>query len=207
MNAAKIYIGENLLLLAEKDIRENLDWEKILQNPSDTAISSLVKQLQNGLPGNVLLTSDQFDSLFNAFSKHFKIVKAAGGLVIHSNNDILLILRRGKWDLPKGKLDEGETIEACALREVSEETGLSDVSITQFLDITRHLYQEKDEMILKETHWFEMAYRGSEKPIPQIEEDIEMVKWVSIGELVSYLKNTYPSIKEILMQWQRQKGV
>ena len=54
---------------------------------------------------------------------------AAGGLVTNKHNELLMIFRRAKWDLPKGKLDEGESIEACAVREVEEETGIKNISL------------------------------------------------------------------------------
>ena len=52
------------------------------------------------------------------------------------------MFRRGKWDLPKGKLDPGETLEACALREVREETGVGQLELIKFLLVTEHEYEE-----------------------------------------------------------------
>ena len=71
-----------------------------------------------------------------------KKIIAAGGLVLNEKNELLMIFRRNKWDLPKGKLDEGESIEACALREVKEETGLQKLKLEKFIDITFHDYAD-----------------------------------------------------------------
>ena len=60
------------------------------------------------------------------------IIKAGGGLVKNEKGEVLFMFRKGKWDLPKGKLDPGETMDACAVREVMEETGVSGLSIVNF---------------------------------------------------------------------------
>lgn len=116
----------------------------------------------------------------------------------NEKNDILLIFRRGKWDLPKGKLDEGESIEHCALREVLEETGLTSTQIISPLCTTWHIYQEGSSFILKLTDWFKMKVAGSPELIPQQEEGITDIAWVSINNLETYQENTFPSVKEVL---------
>jgi len=89
------------------------------------------------------------EDLKKAFWKKFTIVQAAGGLVINKNKEVLMIFRRGKWDLPKGKLDKGETLEECAVREVEEETGLKNISLHKHLLTTFHTYHESGKFILK----------------------------------------------------------
>lgn len=127
----------------------------------------------------------------------FKIV-AAGGIVENEEGKILLQFRRGKWDLPKGKLDEGETIEECAIREVEEETGLQNIHLGELVGLTHHNYTERGENIDKETHWFGMKVSGPQKLIPQTDEDILELRWVAENELQYYLSNTYPNITEII---------
>ncbi len=126
-----------------------------------------------------------------------KIV-AAGGIVENEEGKILLQYRRGKWDLPKGKLDEGETIEECAIREVEEETGLQNIQLGELVGLTHHNYTESGENIDKETHWFGMKVSGHQKLIPQTDEDILELRWVAENELHYYLSNTYPNITEII---------
>src|SRR5712675_1894974 len=100
------------------------------------------------------------------------LVQAAGGLVQNERGEVLFMFRKGKWDLPKGKLDPGETLENCALREVTEETGVSQLELTKFLLVTEHEYEEKGMAILKETHWYLMKTNGKQILVPQAEEDI-----------------------------------
>ena len=123
---------------------------------------------------------------------------AAGGVVSNEEGKILFMFRRGKWDLPKGKLDEGETIEECAVREVEEETGLRDVRLGELIGVTHHRYTERDKQIDKETHWFVMKVSGQQNLVPQTEEDINELKWVGENELGVYLNNTYNNIIEIV---------
>lgn len=122
---------------------------------------------------------------------------AAGGIVQNEEGKILFQFRRGKWDLPKGKLDAGETIEECAVREVEEETGLRNIELGELVGITNHNYIHKGEDIDKETHWFAMKVSGFQTLTPQTEEDILELRWVAENELRNYLSNTFPNINEI----------
>jgi 8-oxo-dGTP pyrophosphatase MutT (NUDIX family) len=125
---------------------------------------------------------------------------AGGGLVLNDRGELLMIFRRGKWDLPKGKLDEGETIEDCALREVREETGLVNVERGELIDTGYHEYfdQYVNADVIKETHWYAMRARGEELLIPQTEEDITEIKWVSGDELATCLENSYPNVVDVI---------
>jgi len=141
---------------------------------------------------------DDVDGVLKAFKKKLVLVKAAGGLVHTEDNDLLLIFRRGKWDLPKGKLDENEEIEACAVREVKEETGLIMVQIEQPLCITYHTYHQDGKHILKESHWFLMKAEKQAGLLPQLEEDIDKAEWIAIDHLAPYMENTHASILDVM---------
>jgi 8-oxo-dGTP pyrophosphatase MutT (NUDIX family) len=130
----------------------------------------------------------------------FKIV-AAGGIVENEEKKVLFQFRRGKWDLPKGKLDEGETIEECAVREVEEETGLRNIKLGELVGVTHHFYNENGKDIEKETHWFAMHVRGEQQLVPQLEEDITELRWVAENELEEYLTNTFKNIVEIIEKY------
>jgi len=132
-----------------------------------------------------------------------KKIIAAGGLVSNENNELLMIFRRGKWDLPKGKLDEGETIEACALREVQEETGLKDITLQKFIGITNHEYFDthSNKDVIKESHWYAMTAAPGQPLTPQTEEDIEDIEWVRKEILEIYLNNSYPNIVDIVEKY------
>lgn len=139
-------------------------------------------------------------ALKDAFFKKFEVLKAGGGLIRNEKNETLLIFRRGKWDLPKGKLDEGETLEQCAVREVWEETGLQ-AELTGPLLVTYHTYHQGTHFIIKESHWFTMKVTGDQPLKPQTEEDIEEAKWVDDSSLSYYLPLAYPSIRDVLEAW------
>lgn len=134
-----------------------------------------------------------------------KKIQAGGGLVINEKNEILFIYRRQKWDLPKGKLDTGENIEECAIREVMEETGIKNLTIGNLLVITTHTYEEKGVSVQKETHWFLMNATTLDNPIlsPQLEEDIEKIEWVPFDKIEEYLANSYNTIRLVLSAWDR----
>jgi 8-oxo-dGTP pyrophosphatase MutT (NUDIX family) len=113
-------------------------------------------------------------------------VTAAGGVVYRRNNDdleVLLIFRRGLWDLPKGKLEEGESIPLCARREVAEEVGLSVLpKIVKPLPDTYHEYEQAGTKYGKTTHWFAMQLQRNPSGgfNPETKEGIEKVKWVPL---------------------------
>lgn len=138
------------------------------------------------------------EQLKKAFFKKFTLVQAAGGLVQNEKKQILLIFRRGKWDLPKGKLDKGEKMEDCAVREVEEETGLQNVKLIDPLTITWHTYHEGARFILKESHWYTMKVNGNQTLIPQVEEQITEVKWVDKIELKKYAALSFASVADVL---------
>ena len=149
-----------------------------------------------------ILSSD-VKQLKKDFFSRFKIVKAAGGLVINKQGKVLFIFRRGHWDLPKGKMEDGETKKVSAQREVIEETGLSQVSITQKLINTYHIYrgQSSNKRILKPTYWYLMHAKGS-KVRPQVEEDIELVEWKQLtAETIADLAPIYHNIKDVLSSY------
>lgn len=132
------------------------------------------------------------------FIKDYTMIAAAGGVVINDEGQALMIFRRDKWDLPKGKLEEGELIEDCAEREVKEETGLSEIKVEKFLLTTYHTYTEKGKSILKDTHWYLFRAHGIQNLIPQTEEGIMKIEWVYPSELSAYTNNTYELIKDVL---------
>ena len=165
---------------------------------SNPAINSLLHEIKKEDFHAGVVWSADLDKLKKLFFKHFTLITAAGGLVENENGELLLIHRRGKWDLPKGKLDKGETIEQCALREVMEETGLQQVELNNLLTITYHTYDEFGKHILKDSHWYKMKATAEQTLIPQTEEDIAEIKWVKKKELPVYMNNTFPSVKDVL---------
>lgn len=199
----KIYFGDKPVFLCNA-IDETI--EEYMHHPdavfideiSGPALKSLLHEIvKEEFHAGILLNED-LEKLKKAFFKLFIPVTAAGGLVENDKGEFLLIHRRGKWDLPKGKLEKGESIEACALREVEEETGLQNIELKNLLTITYHTYDEYGKHILKDSHWYRMKVSGTQALVPQTEEDILEVKWVKKKDLAKYLPDSYPSIRDVL---------
>lgn len=161
-------------------------------------VKSMIHEMQlEKVHAGVFIHPD-LEALKKAFFKKFTFIQAAGGIVQNEDGELLLIFRRGKWDLPKGKLDKGESLEDCAVREVEEETGLKQVKLVEPLLITYHTYHEGTKFILKESHWYSMKVSGQQELVPQTEEDILETKWVAAESLEPYLKNSFPSVVDVL---------
>ena len=138
------------------------------------------------------------EELKAAFFKKFTLIVAAGGFVLNEKDQVLMMFRRGKWDLPKGKLDKKETVEQGALRETEEETGLKNIRLISPLITTYHTYHEGTRYVLKQSNWFRMKVSGEQNLIPQAEEQISKLEWVSQKDLTKYMENTFPSVNDVL---------
>ncbi|WP_379021202.1 NUDIX hydrolase [Parapedobacter deserti] len=136
--------------------------------------------------------------IFSSIKKQVKVIKAAGGLVKNGDGNYLFIYRLGKWDLPKGKIDAGESMKQAAVREVEEECGIKVDYLGTKLMTSYHVYVMKGELVLKKTNWYEMAVNKVPKLKPQLEEDITEAAWLSKGKFNKVRKNTYPLIADIL---------
>lgn len=165
---------------------------------NSNAINTMVQQLETPDFYAGVFQYPDLNKLIKAFKSHFTVLVAAGGFVHIKNREALLIFRKGKWDLPKGKLDEGESIETCAVREIKEETGAGYLKLEKPLKITYHTYYEQEKHILKESHWF--LIKASRKSIlkPQTEEDIERCEWVPFEKLPGYMNNMHASIIDVV---------
>ena len=135
---------------------------------------------------------------WESFCANYMLIEAAGGLIYNAKDQLLMIFRNGKWDLPKGKLEIGENIEQCAIREVEEECGILGLTITQQLEETYHTYELNKKEILKCTYWFKMksSFKGDFKP--QINEGITAVNWVDKEDVSERLENSFGNIVELL---------
>jgi 8-oxo-dGTP pyrophosphatase MutT (NUDIX family) len=161
-------------------------------------VKTIIEEMQRPeINAGVFLHKSE-NEVLEAIKENLTLIQAAGGLVHVNGENLLLIFRRGKWDLPKGKLDEGEDLKACAVREVEEETGISNVQLMDLLSITYHTYHEKGQFILKETHWYLMTLDSMQPLTPQENEDIEKCEWVQVSNLAPYMENTQPSVLEVV---------
>jgi 8-oxo-dGTP pyrophosphatase MutT (NUDIX family) len=199
----KIYFNEKPLILCD-DVDESLqsfihhDDAVFIDELNTHAIKSMIHEMQQPHVHAGIYFHPDLEELKKAFFKKFTLIKAAGGFVINENKEVLMMFRRGKWDLPKGKMDKKETTEACAIRETEEETGLKNVQLISPLLITWHTYHEGSRFILKETSWFRMKVAGKQQLVPQVSEDITQLEWVSQSKLKNKLDNCYPLVTDVL---------
>lgn len=173
-----------------------------LRTKSD--VKSWFQQFLTTKEKQVFLQNDDPEKFWkSAFMPAFKLIYAAGGIVIRGNK-MLFIFRNETWDLPKGKIDNGESPENAAIREVEEECGISGHKILKQLPSTFHIYQSSyknspGKWILKETFWFEMAYSGTGNGTPQTGENISQVRWFEKKEFGEVLANTYENLKQVIL--------
>jgi 8-oxo-dGTP pyrophosphatase MutT (NUDIX family) len=199
----KIYFNEKPLFLCDA-VDETIhpyvhnDDAVFIDELNSHTVKSMIHEMEQPNIHAGVFFHPKLEKLKKAFFKKFTFVQAAGGLVTNEKKEILIIFRRGKWDLPKGKLDKGESLEECAVREVEEETGLQKVKMISPVVITYHTYHEGARFILKESHWYKMKVSGDQKLIPQSSEDIHEIKWVLANDLTSYLKNSFASVADVL---------
>lgn len=170
---------------------------------SHPAVHSMLHEMKVAKVHAGVFLHESLDALKQAIWKRFQVIQAAGGLVLNDQDQILFIFRRGKWDLPKGKVDEGESLEAAAVREVQEETGIQEIELGERICVTYHTYNESGHSILKESYWYCMHTKGSPKLIPQAEEQIEIATWVSMEHVEKNLADSFPSIREVMAAYRK----
>jgi 8-oxo-dGTP pyrophosphatase MutT (NUDIX family) len=199
----KVYFGDKPVFLCD-EISEEL--KELLHHPdavfidevTSPAINSLLHEIKKEeFHAGVMLDPD-LPKLKKQFFKHFTLIEAAGGIVQNNKKELLFIYGLDKWDLPKGKMEKGELPDECALREVEEETGVTQLTLKKKIGETYHTYDAFGKHFLKTTHWYYMTCPAGQKLIPQTEEDITAIKWVHTKNIKEPVANTYPSIKDIL---------
>ena len=203
MHRYKIYFNDKPFIItsalqADEEHLSSTHGTIMLNHYDRASLLQATYSLENTPARAVIILTDKPAETFELFRSFFTPVQTGGGLIENEKGQFLFIFRRKKWDLPKGKLDAGETIEQCALREVREETGLSQVTIGGFLLHTWHSYSERGRRILKQGSWYHMQASSTEKLVPQTEEDIEEITWLPKAEWAFVLQNTFQSIRDVL---------
>jgi ADP-ribose pyrophosphatase YjhB (NUDIX family) len=198
----KIFVSEKPIYFVNKltgyliELSSNVDTYFV--EAEDVNATLLLQKLGSENFSSAIFLTNNFELLKANFFSQFDIIEAAGGIVQNEKKELLFIFRRGKWDLPKGKLETNETIETCAQREVEEETGVVQLTLKRKVGETYHIYKEKGKTILKISHWFYFTCPSSQKMVAQTEEDIDEVKWIATQDIKEPMANTYKNIKEIL---------
>lgn len=186
----------------ESIVPEVLVDDVLIMNASFEQIDSLLKLMTDKKlkkVHSIFISSREKRSLIDYLKGKFKVIKAAGG-VVEKEGKLLMIYRRKVWDIPKGKLDKGETIEQCAVREVEEETGVK-VEIDQEIDAVWHTYTNRKKYILKKTYWYAMRCLDDKNMEPQKGEGIKKVEWMDLEEVRKALHDSYRSIRYVMQEY------
>lgn len=197
-NGSTIQIGPEIKKSLNNNIAKTVDFG------SYDIVNQIISQIESAEgPSDFFILNQDEDSAWNYFRSQFVEIPAAGGLVRNAEGSFLFIKRLGVWDLPKGKIEKNETPEIAAIREVEEESGLSELHLVRQLDSTFHIYRSPylpfpKNLVLKETKWFLMSYSGNKTPVPQVDENIEEVVWFAPADLGQVYSNTYLNLSDFL---------
>lgn len=199
----KIYFNDKFIEFVGTEMQgpQNQSFKFYDTIPDESALKKIVEEFTDTtITTSIKLVNQDFEKTFKALKNHFHYIEAAGGL-IEKNKQYLIIRRHNLWDLPKGKMESGENIEECALRECEEECGVKNLKIIKPLSSTFHVYPHKKGMALKQVFWFYMTTDYAEQLTPQTEEDIEIVKWFDIeGIKKTVLTDTYYTIADVIKE-------
>ncbi len=191
-----IFFGEAPLHIYSKENASFLPvTNSLFEDPDVDSIVQLINQLKNNELNNCIVVATDFERIKHVVLSQFSIIEAAGGIIENEKNELLFIFRRGKWDLPKGKIEPGESPEIAAKREINEETGITGIVLTEKITETYHYYASWGKEVMKISHWFHGSCSSKSVITPQYEEDIEAVKWFHKNDLEIPFSNTYSNIK------------
>ncbi|HLT07682.1 MAG TPA: NUDIX hydrolase [Cyclobacteriaceae bacterium] len=219
----RIFINDKPLdILSPEEMVKGKTFECIYDNPKDLPASSsfhddvlILNPSKNILVkvlyllrtrklkhlDSVTIVSNEKEAVKKFIKSRFTIIKAAGGIVTKGNK-VLFIHRLGKWDLPKGKFENGETPAQCAVREVEEECAVK-VKVGKEIGKTWHTYTSNRKSILKKTYWYVMENMDDSKMKPQREEGIQDIQWLTHQEAKTALVNSYPSMRYLYKKFLR----
>jgi ADP-ribose pyrophosphatase YjhB (NUDIX family) len=162
-----------------------------------TPFKNIIRIIRTTRVKRLYLMHDNPRKLLSGFKKKLPVTIAAGGVVQHEEGKLLFIYRKKRWDLPKGRVDKGETLEGAAKREVKEETGVKKIKVGKPAGVTYHVFKRNNRYQLKETHWFFMKTSYEGVLTPEIKEDITKTTWKNKSKTAKAIKNTYPNIEDL----------
>jgi len=187
---------------AETIVPEVLVDDVLIMNASFDQIDKLLKLMtikKFKKVHSIFISSREKGKLIDYLKSKFKVVLAAGG-VVEKDGEYLLIYRKKRWDLPKGKLDKGESVETCAMREVEEETGVK-VALGKEITGVWHTYISNKKYVLKKTYWYAMECLDDSKIGPQEDEGIKKAEWMDLEDVRKSLHDSYRSIRYVMQEY------
>ena len=200
----EVHIGGKPLVFGELPnfIDTPVNWLAIRMDDAEE-LAAIARNLAErpGLKG-IWVYHPDVEAAWNAFKSGYKLVHAAGGAVSDDQGRLLAIHRLGCWDLPKGKVEKGETVEDAAVREVEEECGLTGILLEEQLCETWHTYERNGKQYLKCTHWFRMRVSGAQPLVPQEEEGIQEARWMDDAGVLLLKSDGWPSLLPVVNAWE-----
>ncbi len=191
----KVFINDKPIILTDSLQNQN---ELPFFIYKDVVLDEVIHKLEVDLLVGAYMYTLNLEESWEDFRTYFEVVVAGGGLVLNKDQEALFIFRGGKWDLPKGRIEEGESIEETAVREVEEECGISNLRLDRFLLKTHHVFYQGKVRKLKETYWYLMHSEVEQELVPQEEEGITIAEFKTRKEATEALKNSYANIQLVV---------
>ena len=193
----KVFFNQKLILLTTDIISPKEDSPFFYVKFTNKKF--VVQMLKSKKVKMLYLYHSKEDKLWYYFLNMFKLIEAAGGLVRNlKTNHFLFIFRNKKWDLPKGRINKNEEVQKAAIREVEEETGVENLSITKPLNTTFHIFKRNRKYRLKKTFWYLMETDYNGELTPETKEGIEKAIWIEKKLIVSLRSEMYHNINLVI---------
>lgn len=202
----KVFIENRPILFSEIIPNDENNYVISANEINNCEIDLTLKLQEIELNKNIIIHCSNLEKDFERLFRNYEKVNAAGGIVKRKNK-YLFIKRNGFWDIPKGKVENDEVLEAAAVREIEEECGLKTPVIADLILTTLHTYDYHGTPSIKKTYWYALNYQGPKDLIPQEEEGITKVEWFEKSEWGKIRKNTFLSIIEVLdtyLSWEQK---
>lgn len=194
----RVFIREGAISFYADDMPLAESGQKVVKTPKKDELLGIIQAMEEGLSATEVHVVGDVEKNWKRFVKQFKVIEAAGGVVLNEQDEWLFIHRLGKWDLPKGKLEKGEKPKEAATREVSEECGIPEPAIVAHITDSYHVYPLNGKRILKRTYWYLMRSTAHTGLVAQAEEGITDVRWVNTNQVAVVAADSYGSIRQVI---------
>ena len=190
----KVFVNKKELILTTEPPKKTKAKVLPLQ---ETPLNKIIRILRTTKVETLYLVHHNPKKLLPLFKKKLPVAVAAGGVVQNEEGKVLFIYRKKRWDLPKGKVEKGETLQEGAKREVKEETGVKKIKVGDLVGVTYHIFKRNNRYQLKESHWFYMTTKYEGELVPQTKEDITKAVCEGKKKTLKGLEKTYPNIAHL----------